>query len=82
MVNNHLKQPSQEAGILLDALRYRTPMPVVKILAFPSVSGYSTYPVCPRCGISMEREYQHYCDRCGQALDWEAFEEALVVYYG
>ena len=27
----------------------------------------------------MEREYQSYCDRCGQALDWKGFSKALVI---
>ncbi len=32
-----------------------------------------SYPVCPNCGITMEREYQHFCDRCGQKLAWNDF---------
>lgn len=27
-------------------------------------------PKCPRCSIGIDRDYQSYCDRCGQALDW------------
>ena len=28
------------------------------------------YARCPRCQSSLGRDYQLYCDRCGQALDW------------
>ena len=27
----------------------------------------------------MEREYQPYCDRCGQCLDWSAFSNATII---
>ena len=30
----------------------------------------------------MEREYQSFCDRCGQRLDWSKYENAEVVYTG
>ena len=29
------------------------------------------FPVCPRCKRTIEREYQAYCDRCGQCLKWK-----------
>ena len=29
-----------------------------------------TYPVCPACSSTLDREYQAYCDRCGRKLDW------------
>lgn len=37
------------------------------------------YAVCPRCRCSLERDYQSYCDRCGQALDWRSYDHALVT---
>lgn len=33
-----------------------------------------TYPVCPRCGIILEREYVKFCDNCGQKLDWKEYK--------
>lgn len=33
----------------------------------------TSYPVCPCCGITLEREYQLHCDRCGQALAWNVY---------
>lgn len=55
---------------------FRHPMPVNEIHLH---RGHYAYPVCPRCRTTPEREYQAYCDRCGQALDWKAFRRALVV---
>ena len=43
---------------------------------------YDSYSVCPRCKATMEREYQAFCDRCGQRLDWSQYEDTKVVYTG
>ncbi|MCI8650731.1 MAG: hypothetical protein HFG20_11520 [Anaerotruncus sp.] len=64
------------AGFSL-AESYRQPMPVVEIHLFQG--GYA-YPVCPRCKITLDREYQAYCDRCGQCLSWEDFDKAIVIF--
>lgn len=37
------------------------------------------FPVCPRCKISMEREFMSYCDRCGQRLDWINFPKSAAI---
>lgn len=58
---------------------YRTPMLVTVVRSFPDCPQLFTYPVCPRCRKTMEREYQSYCDRCGQALDWRYFSKAIVI---
>lgn len=52
---------------------YRIPMPVTEVRRFQGRSGFIAFPVCPHCGQTMEREFQSYCDRCGQCLDWERF---------
>lgn len=31
------------------------------------------YSICPKCGYALEREYQQYCDQCGQLLGWNKF---------
>ena len=46
------------------------------ILYHDSLGGESIYYVCPRCGITLEREYQAFCDRCGQRLDWKEIDNA------
>lgn len=55
---------------------FRRPMAIVEIKQFGSGE---TYPVCPRCRITMEREYQNFCDRCGQALDWRQYAHAGIL---
>lgn len=62
-----------------DALTYRIPMEVTQILKLPNET---SYPVCPRCRIAVEREYMHFCDRCGQKLDWSKLKNAFFVFPG
>ena len=64
--------------LFTNAVSYRIPLPVTKVIAFPN----TTYPICPRCTISIEREYMSFCDRCGQKLNWDLFEYAKVIYPG
>lgn len=61
----------------VSAALYRIPLPVTEIMVF--LHGES-YPVCPRCNCTIGREYMNYCDRCGQCLDWTAFDFARLVY--
>lgn len=58
---------------------FRAPMLVTHIRCFKDVHGLIGFPVCPRCEITVEREYQAYCDRCGQHLDWSHFHQATVI---
>lgn len=60
-----------------EVVRKLKPMRVRQICQFSSTC---SYPVCPACQIAMEREYQSYCDRCGQRLDWKHFENATVIW--
>ena len=68
-------------------LSFRRPLKVLQIRCFPQQGWTAVYPVCPRCGVTMEREYQHFCDRCGQKLDWSAFslnsslDKVLSLYF-
>ena len=55
---------------------FRLPMTVMEIHLF---HGRDAFPVCPRCRITMDREHQRFCDRCGQALDWKRYKKALIV---
>ena len=66
-----------EQGVSIQAaLRYRQPMEVRELARYRSGG---TFPVCPQCGSAMEREYQNYCDRCGQRLSWRKLRRAQVV---
>lgn len=61
-------------------LDYRLPMLVTELMVFSSAFGQTSYYVCPRCDITMEREFQSYCDRCGQKLDWRRYRYAKIVW--
>ena len=43
------------------------------------ISTLGNYPVCPRCKLTLDREYQRFCDRCGQRLDWSRYDKAVVI---
>lgn len=61
------------------AVTYRTPLSVTE--RFCLANG-NEYPVCPRCHISLDREYMNFCDRCGQALDWAGWDRIpSAVFY-
>jgi len=62
---------------ILEEMSFRRPMKVTQVRMFP-LDG--AYPVCPQCNISLEREYQRFCDRCGQRLDWKNYKKAEVIY--
>lgn len=54
---------------------YRAPMQIKQLRKYQSTSYY----VCPRCNVTMDREFMRYCDRCGQRLDWKGYRKAKVV---
>lgn len=58
-------------------LSFRAAMAVTQIRLFPMDGAY---PVCPRCQISLDREYQHFCDHCGQRLGWKGYRKAQIIY--
>ena len=66
--------------VLLDkkaraAESYRSPMPVIYFKQYRDASYY----ICPRCSITMEREFMAYCDRCGQCLSWKNYRKAVAA---
>ena len=61
----------------IEAVSYRVPLEVWEVLL--SRSGVS-YPICPRCNNSLDREYMRFCDRCGQHLAWEFLDYAKVIH--
>ena len=54
-------------------------MPVAEVIL---LNDGITFPICPRCSISLDREYMKFCDRCGQRLDWKGFRYSRVVRPG
>ena len=60
----------------ISAKAFRRAMPVREAYLF---RGSGVYPVCPRCQLTFEREYQRFCDRCGQRLSWSHYSKTVVV---
>lgn len=54
---------------IMQELSYRKPMQVVEIRKLSNCF----FAVCPRCQMTLECEYQAFCDRCGQRLNWRGF---------
>lgn len=65
---------------LMNLASYRIAMPVSELMVFESRRRTDYYYVCPRCGITLDREFVAYCDRCGQHLDWKGYKKAKIVY--
>lgn len=69
--------------LLLGQFSYRIAMRVREVMVYQSEqTGDIGYYVCPRCHITLEREFVSFCDRCGQNLDWEDYENATILYPG
>ena len=66
--------------IIQRELSFRTPMTVTHVHKVPYLSGFTTYPICPRCEMTFEREYQPFCDHCGQRLHWKGFSKAIIGF--
>lgn len=49
---------------------YRIEIPVRQRVYYANVSAY---PLCPRCGRSLNREFMHFCNLCGQKLGWDEY---------
>ena len=64
---------------LLLSPTYRLPRTVNTVRIYHDNHGFS---VCPRCKNVVEREYQRYCNCCGQYLDWSKLDEAKKEFIG
>lgn len=71
------RNKSNSVGFIMGAATYRLARPVTKVIHL--ASSEDTYPVCPRCRISMDREYISFCDRCGQKLSWEHWGQGQII---
>jgi len=60
---------------VVDAVSYRIALPVREI----SVCGNDdSFPICPRCDQTMDREYMAFCDCCGQKINWQTLPMAKI----
>lgn len=66
--------------VLLKLLRffsdYRKALLVQELVVF---SDGACYYICPRCHITLDREFASYCDRCGQCLGWKGYKKVRIV---
>ncbi|MBQ8202947.1 MAG: helix-turn-helix transcriptional regulator [Clostridia bacterium] len=53
--------------------------PVTKIFWNRKMGDLGYFPICPNCNITLEREYQAYCDRCGAKLSWKQYDKAEII---
>ena len=60
---------------VINELTYRVPKEVFYSTVY--LDGCE-FPICPACATTMEREYMSYCDRCGQALDWNSYDHRIA----
>lgn len=61
---------------LQQSLKKSLPKTVTEAIVFPNNNAYW---ICPNCKCSFEREYQSYCDRCGQRLKWIALRKVKYI---
>ena len=72
-------RPTRVLYELLLSPTYRWP---IRVKVVCSYKWGVIFPLCPRCGTTMERVYQLFCDRCGQRLNWSGFDDVEVQYIG
>lgn len=48
-------------------------MPVTQVRFVQGPHGSTKFPVCPQCGITLDKEYLTHCGHCGQYLSWTDF---------
>lgn len=69
-----------------ESVLYRKPMRIKEILVIPGklyeFNTQNTYPICPKCEIPIEYDFQKYCTHCGQCLSWVHYKDAKIRYAG
>ncbi len=61
------------------AVEYRQKMPVTEFRVFHFSSGDIGFFVCPRCKISLERDFANFCSYCGQRLGWKRYRKVKNI---
>ena len=62
--------------LLFSLAEYRTPHSVTEYRLHRSYFGEYRLYICPRCCVTLDREFQTCCDRCCQLLDWKGYRKA------
>lgn len=66
-------------SLLLILCSYRAPMEIHEAMKLPEYRNASIYYICPRCNLTLDREFMHFCDRCGQCLSWKKHQKAKLI---
>ena len=68
----------EEKDLLGECVSYRQPLPITQLVV-TSEYPHSGYFACPRCKVTLDREFVAYCDRCGQKLAWRHYKKAELI---
>lgn len=60
-----------------EELSYRRPLQIAEVFVS---DGGDAFPICPKCRVPFDVEYQRYCSYCGQCLKWTYYSRAKKVY--
>lgn len=82
MERETILSPAGLWSLLLEFAGYRAAMPVTELMVFETGQRRDGYYVCPRCRVTLDREFAAFCDRCGQRLDWRGYKKAKIVCPG
>lgn len=55
-----------------EELSFRRPIQIRELAVYDNGEAY---PICPKCGIPFDGQYQKYCSYCGQCLKWTYFSK-------
>lgn len=79
-IRKPLKTLPEDIEALKELASFQIPMKVNELVSLHIYDDQdSLFYVCPKCKISLERDFQSYCDRCGQRLDWKDYKKAKIV---
>lgn len=63
---------------ITETIDYRTPRIVTEMIVYQDLFGETGYYICPRCDCTLDREFVHFCDRCGQRLNWRKYMHVKI----
>ena len=64
-----------------EQLSYRIPKEVIDARLYRDIafSADTYFSICPKCNTTLERDYQNFCDRCGQRLSWNLYPDKINI---
>lgn len=62
-------------SIMLTELQARAPKMINTAIELPC----GLYYICPKCHTTIDRDYQLYCNNCGQKLSWDELKKVKIL---